>query len=115
MQQKRLTLVRIAEPGIGPVAGLRQGSVNALAAVRRRTHIPGADPANGSDRGAAIWKKRCRVLCGGSRQGRSQVRQGTPSGHSFWNFERLSHVVFNSQSLSVGVGNVICFCSPNGQ
>jgi hypothetical protein len=39
-----INLAGIAEPGIGPVTGRGWGSVDALAAVRNRTHIPVADP-----------------------------------------------------------------------
>jgi len=95
--------------------GSRQGSVNALAAVRRQTHIPGADPANGSERERRSGKMRCWVHRGGSRLSRSRVGQDTPSGHLFWNFERLSHVAANLQSLFVRAGKVVRFCSPNEQ
>jgi hypothetical protein len=86
-----------------------------LAAVRRQTHIPGADPANGSDRERRSGKKRCWVLRGGSRQSRLRVRRDALSGHPFLEFERLSHVAANLQSLFVRAGKVICFCSPNEQ
>jgi len=44
--------------------GSHQGSLSALAAIRRQSHIPIAAPANGSDR-ARRSGKRCWVLCGG--------------------------------------------------
>jgi hypothetical protein len=62
-----------------------------------------------------LEKKRCWVRRGGSRQSRSRVGQDALSGHPFWNFERLSHVSANLQSLFVRAGKVICFCSPNEQ
>jgi hypothetical protein len=113
IRQKRLILLRIAEPGIGPVAG------------RGRQHQcacgdPAADPysrCRSGQRvgpGAAIWNKRYWVPGGDSRQSRSHVGQDALSGHPFWNFERPSHVAVNLQSLPVRAGKVI-FCSPNEQ
>jgi hypothetical protein len=37
------------------------------------------------------------------------------SGHLFWNFERLSHVAANLQSVPLRSGKVICVCSANEQ
>ena len=82
-----ITLLVIAAPGIGPVAG-RAGQVNALAAVRRQTHIPGTDPAPGSDRERRSGKMRCWILrwltvragreCAGMRSGSPLLDFRTP-------------------------------------
>ena len=64
--------------------------------------------------GAAIWK----ALLGASRWLASEpVAKGPRCAlrFPFWNFERLSHVAVNLQSLFVRAGHVIRFCSPNGQ
>jgi hypothetical protein len=85
-----------------------------LAAVRRQTHIPGADPANGSDR----ERRSGNALLGTSRAAHARAgreRATMRSGHILLYFERLGHVAINLQSFSVRAGKVVCFCSPNGQ
>jgi ATP-dependent Clp protease adaptor protein ClpS len=62
--------------------GSCQGNVNALAAIRRQTHIPGADPANGSDR----ERRSGNALLGTSRVAHARAdreRARMRSGHSF--------------------------------
>jgi len=85
----------------------------ALAVIRRRTHIPGAGPANGSDRGAAIWKSIAGYLAV-AHASRSRVSRDVLFGHPL-DFERLSHVAVNLQILFVRDGNVSRACSPNEQ
>ena len=62
--QKRLTFALDSRTGNRAGRRSHQGSLSALAAIRRQSHIPIADPVNGSDRERRSGK-RCWVLCGG--------------------------------------------------
>jgi hypothetical protein len=93
----------------------RQRSIDALAAIRRQTHIPGTGSTNGRSGSGNLEKAHCWVLRDRSRQGRSRGGQDVLSGYLFLDFERLSHVAANLQSVSVRAGKVIGFCSPNEQ
>jgi len=107
-------LPRIAEPGIGPVGGLREGQGTALAAIRRQTHIRGADPV--LDRTGSGDLEKC--LAGASRRFASEpAREGITmcSPVTLLEFEHLSHVAANLQSLFVHAGHVISFCFANEQ
>ena len=113
IRQKRLTLVRIAAPGIGPVAG----RARAVSMCLRR---PGAGPIfrvpirPTGRTGSGDLEMRCWVLRGGSRQSRSRMGQDALRSLLLY-FERLGHVAINLQSLFVRAGKVRCFCSPNEQ
>jgi ATP-dependent Clp protease adaptor protein ClpS len=60
--QKRLTFAPDSRAGNRVGRRSRQRSLSALAAIRRQSHIPVADPVNGSDRERRSGK-RCWVLC----------------------------------------------------
>ena len=113
IRQKRLTLVRIAAPGIGPVAGRAR-------AVSMRLRRSGGGPIfqmpirPTGRTGSGDLEMRCWVLRGGSRQSRSRMGQDALRSLLLY-FERLGHVAINLQSLFVRAGKVRCFCSPNEQ
>jgi hypothetical protein len=65
--------------------------------------------------GAAIWKMRCWILCGGSPSEPAASAPECALGHPFWIFERLNHVAANLQSVPLRAGKVSCVCSANGQ
>jgi len=109
-----ITLFAIAAPGIGPVAdraGQRQCACGGPAAdpYSRYRSGPWVGP------GAAIWKMRCWILCGGSPSEPAASAPECALGHPFWIFERLNHVAANLQSVPLRAGKVICVCSANGQ
>ena len=111
IRQKRLTL-----PGLPDRDSARlrtwQGSIDALAAVRNRTHIQIADPpldrtGSGDLESVAgylvvavLGRRKCAMM-------RCPVSPG--------NFERLSHVAVNFQSFFVRAGRDSRFCSPDEQ
>ena len=115
IRQKRLTLVRIAAPGIGPVAGraravsmrLRRSGGGPIFRVPIR---PTGRTGSGDLENALLGTSRTAF----ARADRAWARIRRPVT-PFWNFERLSHVAINLQSLFVRAGKVRCSCSPNEQ
>jgi hypothetical protein len=77
-----------------------------------RPIFPSADPVRIGP-GAAIWKSVAGYPAMADFSP-SRGRQDSLSGFP-WDFERLSHVAVNFQSLFVRAGHVSRFCSPNEQ
>src|SRR4029079_8870354 len=111
IRQKRLTLPALPIRESGRLRGAG-GGVDALAAVRNRTHIPVADPpldrTGSGDLESVAWY----LVMAGFRLSR-QVLTRYPVSHG--NFERLSHAAVNFQSLFVRASDICRFCPPNGQ
>jgi hypothetical protein len=95
---------------------VRQGSDDALAAVRNRTHIQIADPpldrTGSGDLESVAW-----YLAMAGLRSSSASHERCPVFPKLLDpdFERLSHVAVDLQSLFVRVGGVSHFCSANEQ
>jgi hypothetical protein len=115
IRQKRLTLPGSPNRESGR-SGAQQGSIDALAAVRNRTHIQIADPpldrTGSGDLESVAW-----YLAMAGLRSSSASHARCPVFHQLLDpdFERLSHVAVDLQSLFVRAGGVSHFCSANEQ
>jgi hypothetical protein len=114
--QKRLTLPALSDPGIGPVAGSGRA---ALMRLRRSETEPifQLPIRRWIGPGAAIWKALLGFLGMAGLRSSSGSHERCPVFHQLLDpdFERLSHVAVDLQSLFVRAGDICRFCSPNEQ